>query len=138
MKMTKATLLALITIGGLTACGPMARAADTATDKPDSKPKARQGARPAQRAQDRLKALTEELKLTEDQQTKMKAVFKEQAEKAQALRKDTALSQEDRRAKGKEIREKFNAEVKKILTDEQFQKWEKSRADRQKRARPQQ
>lgn len=135
--MTKSTLLALIAIGGLTAFGSMGRAADTTADKPDPKPKARQGAKPAQRPQDRLKALTEELKLTEDQQTKMKAALKEQTEKAQALRKDTALSQDERRAKGKEIREKFNAEVKKILTDEQFQKWEKSRADRQKKVRAQ-
>ncbi len=135
MKMTRSTLLALITIGGLTAFGQMARAAEADAAKADSKPKVRQG---AAKRPDQLKALTEQLKLTEDQQTKLKVVLKDQAEKARALRTDTALSQDDRRAKMKEIREKFNAEMKKVLTEEQFKQWEKSRADRAKRARPQQ
>jgi Spy/CpxP family protein refolding chaperone len=42
-----------------------------------------------------------------------------------ALREDTSLSQEDRRAKMKEIRDAMQAKIKEILTPEQYKKWEK-------------
>ena len=67
-----------------------------------------------------------QLALTDDQKTKAKPIFEEMQQKTAELRKDTSLSQEDRRAKMKEIREAATAKLKEVpLTQEQLDKWVK-------------
>jgi len=47
-----------------------------------------------------------------------------------ALRADTSLSAEDKKAKGKEIREAMQAKMKEILTPDQLEKWQKMQRNR--------
>src|SRR2546425_13265384 len=53
---------------------------------------------------DHVKHLTKELNLTEDQQAKVKSILEEQQKQMAALRQDSTLSPEDRRAKRSEER----------------------------------
>ena len=85
----------------------------------DEKPKA-EG--PARGAGERLKTLTEKLGLTEEQQGKIKEIFAKNVPKAKALREDTALSQEDKRAKMMELRKAEAEEIRAVLTPEQQEK----------------
>jgi protein CpxP len=87
--------------------------------------------------EEQVKALKESLKLTDEQAEKIKAIFAKGQEKRRALREDQNLSQEDRRAKMREIQTAQEEEIKPILTPEQQTKWkeelEKRRAERGQR-----
>ena len=86
-----------------------------------------------------LARLTKQLKLTEDQQAKIKPIIQEQHKQMLALRQDTSLSREDRFAKFRQIREKSFEKMKADLTPEQQKKWEKMaemRRERHGRPRP--
>jgi periplasmic protein CpxP/Spy len=74
----------------------------------------------------RLKAMTEKLALTEEQQTKIKAVWAKGAEDMKALREKGRdnLTEEDRKKMGESFR-KQNEEVQAILTPEQKEKYAK-------------
>lgn len=94
--------------------------------------------RPDRPAGDRQEAMREqrdawvkELGATDEQMGKIREAMKAQAEKGRALREDTSLSQDDRRAKMKEIREGMTAKMKEILNADQFAKYEKMMAQRQ-------
>ena len=66
-----------------------------------------------------------ELNLTDDQKPKFKAIMQGAMEKQKALREDTSLSMEDKKAKMKAIHEDTVAQMKALLTAEQFAKWQK-------------
>jgi hypothetical protein len=72
-----------------------------------------------------LEQLTKELTLTDDQKPKVKAALEARDQKMKDLRADTSLSQEDRRAKMKTIRDDFTATMKGILTADQFTAFQK-------------
>jgi Spy/CpxP family protein refolding chaperone len=80
----------------------------------------RQQMSPEQRA-DRLK---QELGLTDDQTAKVKAVYEKNADKFKALREDTSLSEEDRRAKFREMMKSTMEDVAAVLTPEQKTKFQ--------------
>jgi Spy/CpxP family protein refolding chaperone len=67
----------------------------------------------------------EQLNLTPDQKSKVQAIMEAQRQKMSAVRQDTSLSPEDRRAKMKATRDDMNTQFKAVLTPEQFDKWEK-------------
>ena len=94
----------------------------------DEKPKAPEGQR-AHAPGERLKALTEKLGLTEEQQGKIKEIFAKNMPKAKALREDTALSQEDKRAKMMELRKAEAEEIRAVLTPEQQEKMKELRKE---------
>ncbi len=112
-------LIAALAMGAMLACGSL-RAADTNT--PAGTPPAgdrgpgMRGNRP-----DLAKALD----LTDDQKPKVAAIQKSAYDKRKALREDTTLTQEDKRAKAKAIQEDTTAQMKAVLTPEQFAKYEK-------------
>lgn len=84
---------------------------------------------PAKRAPgDRLKELSEKLALTEEQKGKVKAIFEANMPKLKELRADTALSQEDKRAKMVEIRKAEALEIRAVLTPEQQEKMKELRS----------
>jgi Spy/CpxP family protein refolding chaperone len=87
-------------------------------------------ARGRQTPEERVKALKESLKLTDEQAEKIKAVLAKNQEKMKALREDTSLSQEDRRAKMRENAEAVDAEIKPILTPEQQAKYKEEQEKR--------
>jgi Spy/CpxP family protein refolding chaperone len=70
-------------------------------------------------AEQRLQRMTQALNLTEDQQDKIKPILENESTQMQSLRSDTSLSQEDRMAKMKQIRENATSEINPILTPDQ-------------------
>lgn len=96
---------------------------------------------PEQRNEAQLKKLTSELQLTEAQQKEMATVIADQSAKREALmkermeKKDERAKQtaEERQARLKKINDERAAtkeRVRKILTAEQFEKWEKMNAEK--------
>jgi Spy/CpxP family protein refolding chaperone len=90
--------------------------------------------RGARSPEEQIKMLKENLTLTDEQVEKLKPIFAKQQDKSKALRDDQNLSQDDRRAKMREIYQGTQAEVQAILTPEQQTKYkeyqEKRRAER--------
>ena len=98
-------------------------AVSTSVFAEDEKPKAPAGRAPGER----LKMMTEKLGLTEEQQGKIKDIFAANMPKVKALREDTALSQEDKRAKMMELRKAEAQEIRAVLTPEQQEKMKEMR-----------
>jgi Spy/CpxP family protein refolding chaperone len=117
MKMTQNTLIALAAVAGALTLQAPARAAD---DKEPAKPAAgdRLGA-----LRERLEETAKELNLTDEQKGKMQDIIRERLTKLRDLRQDASLTQEDKQAKFKTMREEITAEAKNVLTPEQFEKW---------------
>lgn len=117
-----------VALAGLVATDMTSLAQEKKDNKGDQKPPAGQGPGGQRRAQvDRLAAMKESLKLTDDQVQKLKPILKEEADKMKALREDTNLAPEDRRTKARELREASAPKIKAILTKEQAEQWEKAR-----------
>jgi periplasmic protein CpxP/Spy len=120
MKLNKTLMIAALIAGSVFAADVAVRAQD-ATNTPPA------GARPpGARGRMNFDAIATNLALTDDQKTKAKPIFEDMQKQMAELRKDTSLSQEDRRAKMKEIREATTAKLKEVpLTQEQLDKWAK-------------
>jgi Spy/CpxP family protein refolding chaperone len=130
MKSTKKTLfLTALAVGSLLAFGTVANAGDT-TNTPPATPPA--GAPPpggppggpGMRGQAGFERIAEQLNLTDDQKPKVKAIIEDQRKKMGDLRQDTSLSREDKMAKRKAIQDDTVAQMKAVLTADQFQKWQ--------------
>ncbi len=118
MKFIKANWLIAMTVAGLVAGSSLALAQNSTGDtKPATTQRAQRG--------NMLKRMTKTLDLTEKQQAELKPVFKETQDKMKELRAKTDLSREDRRAEMQKIRKASNEKIKKILTTEQWDKWQK-------------
>jgi len=120
MKINKLSLITGLALGGLVACSNLAVAQD---QKPGG------GRRGGPTVEQRMERMTEELKLTDEQKPKVKAVLEDSQKQRQELRGDSSLSQEDRRGKMQGIMDKENKKLKDILTADQFTKYEKIRAE---------
>lgn len=118
MKLSRLSLIALLAAAVALAYSPTARAQDAKKDAP--KGEGRPGGGRAN-VEERVNRMAEELKLTDDQKKKVEALFKEQGEKMRALRDATP---EERREKGRGMREEMNKKMKEILTAEQYTKFE--------------
>jgi Spy/CpxP family protein refolding chaperone len=70
------------------------------------------------------------LSLTDDQASKISALDKQMADKFRAQRKDSSASKEEVTAQRQAMRTEYEAEMKKILTADQFTKWKQIQADR--------
>ena len=71
----------------------------------------------------RMQRLSQMLELTGDQQEKIRPILENEATQMQQLRADTSLSQEDRMAKMKQIRENSTSQINPILTPDQQKKY---------------
>ena len=69
-----------------------------------------------------LEHMSTELNLTDDQKTKIKPILEEQSKQMQDLRQNTSTSEQDRRAKMKQIHENTMSQVRAILTSDQQKK----------------
>jgi Spy/CpxP family protein refolding chaperone len=116
-NMTKHILIALAAVAGSLTLQPLARA--DATNAPATPAT---GDR-ASALRERMQETARELNLTPEQTAKLQTIVRERMEKMRALRQDTSLSSEERREKFQAGREELFAEVKKVLTPEQFEKW---------------
>jgi periplasmic protein CpxP/Spy len=122
--MKKLSLIAVIAIGSLLACCTIANAQDANKD-------AKKGGKGRFTVEQRMERLTTELKLTEAQQPKVKAVLEATSKNMQGLRD---LPQEERRPKMKTIRDEEEKKLKEILTPEQAEKYTKLQQDMRKKA----
>lgn len=82
---------------------------------------------------ERAKRIQENLSLSDDQTSKIKAIDKEFGEKFRALRSDSSLAREDAREKAKMLRQEYHSKTKSVLTEEQFKKWESQKAERKRK-----
>ena len=73
---------------------------------------------------DQLKNLTDKLSLTADQQAKIKPILQDTQTQAQAVMKDSSLSQDDRRAKMRSLHESSSAKIRDVLNDDQKKKFD--------------
>lgn len=72
----------------------------------------------------RLQHLSRKLNLTDDEKAKIKPILEDQQQKMQALRQDTSLSKQDRRAKFQELRQNYISQVRPILNPDQQAKFD--------------
>ena len=120
MKLNKTLMIAALVAGSLFAADVAVRAQDS-TNTPPAGPRP-----PGARGQMNFDRIATQLALTDDQKPKAKPIIEEWIQKNTALRQDTSLSQEDRNAKRKEIRDAATAKLKAVpLTQEQLDKWAK-------------
>jgi Spy/CpxP family protein refolding chaperone len=87
---------------------------------------------------DQVKELTEKLSLTDDQQGKIKTILEDTRDQMQKIRADDSLSQEDKMAKGRALRETANGKIRELLTDEQKKKFDQLEQERRERMRQRQ
>ena len=109
--------MALAAISSALSLQPLARAADT-NELAQPAGGGRLGA-----LRDRMQETAKELNLTDEQKEKLQTVIRGQMEKVRDVRQDNSLSPEDKKEKLRAIREEIIAEVKKVLTPDQFEKW---------------
>jgi periplasmic protein CpxP/Spy len=117
MKISKQTLVVLAAIAGALSLQPSARAAD------NQAPAQPAGGDRVAALRERMQDTAKELNLTDEQKGKLQTIIREQTGKLRDLRQDASLSPEDKKEKTRAIREEIMAEVKKVLTPEQFEKW---------------
>lgn len=72
-----------------------------------------------QKAGKRLQKLATELNLTDAQKAQIKPILMSSRQQAKALKNDTTLSPEDRKAKMKELRKSTNMQIMAVLTPDQ-------------------
>ncbi len=86
------------------------------------------------------KHLGKKLNLSNDQVAQIKPVLEDRTQKMQALRTDSSLSQQDRRAKAREIMQDSKTRIEAVLNDTQKQQFEQmlqERRDHRRAEKPQ-
>ncbi len=91
------------------------------------------GGRQMPTADEQLKHLSKRLKLSDDQQAKLKPIIEDQHKQMEQLRSDNSLSREDRFSKMQEIRQNSDSQIKSVLNEDQQKNFDKMRADQQNR-----
>ena len=117
MNMTKHILMALAAVAGTLTLQPLAHASNTNDPAPPAT-----GDR-VNVLRERMQEAAHELNLTPEQTEKLQTIIRERMGKMRELRQDTSLSAEEKKQKFQVAREELLAEVKKVLTPEQFEKW---------------
>ena len=87
---------------------------------------------------DQVKNLTEKLSLTDDQQTKVKAILEDTHNQSSKIFQDDSLSREDKMAKIRTLREAGNGKIREVLTDDQKKKLDDMQKEMQERMRQRQ
>lgn len=133
----KKTILVLLTTG-------LFAIATNAQDAPAQAPK-KQGPPPmgkedhAKKKAEKEAQLTKSLKdigATDEQIQKVKDALEDSHKKHEALKKDASLSEEDKKAKGKEMMEGQKAKLKEILGDEKAKKFSEGQRAMMKKMMP--
>jgi protein CpxP len=91
------------------------------------------GRRPMESVDDQIKSLTKKLKLTDDQQAKLKPILEDQRKQMEQMHNDSSLSREDRFSKMQDLRQSSDTQIKSVLTEEQQKDFDKMRADQRER-----
>jgi len=72
--------------------------------------------------------MAKKLNLTQDQQAKLKPIFEQRHQQAQAIKNDSSLTADQKKEKMQELRQSTMAQMNGILTPEQQQQWQQMRA----------
>jgi len=83
----------------------------------------------AESADQHLQMLSEKLSLTDDQKAKLKPILQDQMQQMKAVREDSSLSQEQKRAKMQSIHESLHDQINAVLTPEQQVKFKQMRQE---------
>ena len=121
MKLNKTLVFATLVAASLLAGSAVVQAQDSTVTPLTNAPTANGGMRP--RGAMNMDSLVKELALTDEQKTNVQAALDDQRKQMGEVRSDDSLSQQDKRAKYKEIRVGLNTKLKDILTPEQYDKW---------------
>ncbi|NIG56380.1 hypothetical protein [Chitinophaga sp. Cy-1792] len=93
----------------------------------------------AQNKPDYVKVMTDSMKsrlsLNDDQYSKVYDINKSFSEKMGGIRKDNSLSKPEKGEKMKALSAERDGELKKILTDDQYKKYEANKAERREMAK---
>jgi Spy/CpxP family protein refolding chaperone len=122
MKFTMVRWMAALTLSSVVAGNLLAQ-----EDPKPAESKVPPGAKIAARG-DQLANLTEVLKLTEEQRTKIKPILEEQTKQIAALKAEKGNSLQERAAKYQQIRLANHEKVRAVLNPEQAEKWDKMRS----------
>jgi septal ring factor EnvC (AmiA/AmiB activator) len=82
---------------------------------------------------EQVKHLSKTLKLSDDQQGKVRSALEDQRKQMDQIHNDSSLSRDDRFSKMKEIRDTTNAQIKTALNDDQQKKFDEMQQKRQQR-----
>jgi len=77
----------------------------------------------------RLERMTKELNLTADQQEKLKPILDSQDQDWKAMHADASMTPAQKRAKAKEMHEKYGPQINAVLTPEQQTKWKQMKQE---------
>jgi protein CpxP len=129
--MFKQSLLVLVAAGAIAIAAPFAAAQDSPSQNSDQQAPAqanghRHGMDPDQRTQE----LAKKLKLSSDQQAKVKDALVSEHSQMESLHQDSSLSQDDRRAKMMDIRKTTDTQIRGVLDSNQQKKWDEMQAQR--------
>jgi len=80
-------------------------------------------------ADQHLQMLSEKLNLTDDQKAKLKPVLQDQLQQMKAVREDSSLSEEQKRAKMKSVHESLHDQINAVLTPDQQAKFKQMRQE---------
>lgn len=130
MKLIKTVFLAALAMGGLLACASV-RAQDS-TNMPAATPSTNAPPHHMMGRGMSMERVAQALNLTDDQKAEVAPILDDQRKKMHDIFQDNTLSRADKMAKIKQIHEDTAAQLKPILTGEQFQKWEKMSQPRQR------
>jgi Spy/CpxP family protein refolding chaperone len=115
-----------LALGALLVLTPMGRCEDNNDKASTDQTPAAAGKNVAKSRQSQFQHMAEQLKLTDEQKTKLQPILKEETTKLRELRQDTNLTAEQRRDKAREIRAQYVAKAKPILSTEQFEQFKKT------------
>jgi protein CpxP len=124
--MLKPYLLALVAASLISLTVPFAAAQDSSNSGQPAQEHGHRhgGPDPAQRTAE----LTRHLKLTSDQQAKVKDALESEHSQMAGLHQDSSLSREDRHAKMMDIRKGTDAQIRGLLDATQQKKWDEMQA----------
>jgi hypothetical protein len=74
---------------------------------------------------DHAKKMQNDLSLSDEQTSRIKAIDQEFMKKFQTLRQDKTLAKEDAHKQAKQLREEHRSKTKAVLTEEQIEKWKR-------------
>jgi len=133
MKVTKPLIITAFVAGNLLAWNLALQAQDATNTPPPpppagSPPPGGPPAGPGMRGRPGLDVIAQQLNLTDDQKPKFRSIMESRMQKMRDLRQDpdfANMAPEDRAAKVKAIQDDTAAQMKALLTPEQFEKWQK-------------
>ena len=126
-------LLPVILAASLIAIAVPFAAAQSGNDNQSAPPAQDNGGRhhgppdPAQRTQE----LTNKLKLTSEQQTKVQGILESEHTQMESLHQDSSLSQQDRHSKMMDIHQTTDTQIRALLDPNQQKKWDEMQTKRE-------